>query len=249
LSPTVNYHGHKSPPLVPVLSHINPVHTIPTLLRFILILYIYLRLGLPRTPCRLSETAYSIYSQISSVSEGRLLHPQPEGRSLHTQRLIDELLIFLLAVLYVSFCPLDVEWLRQFRDNRSAVAAVVITVTTISVVTKGAVSDRQTISIICSSYQLLFSVTLDCTSTWRVYETGAGFELSNANSTHRSGRDHKKSRAREIATEISFTKTTKGQRHHFTEVQGWQCDRNVNEKVDMIRPEQIPYKSRVTSKN
>jgi hypothetical protein len=30
------------------------------------------------TPCRLSATAYSIYSQLPSISEGRLLYPQPE---------------------------------------------------------------------------------------------------------------------------------------------------------------------------
>jgi hypothetical protein len=30
----------------------------------------------------------------------------------------------------------------------------------------------------------------------------------------------------------------------LTVVQGWQCDWNVNNKVDMIRPEQIPYKPR-----
>jgi hypothetical protein len=30
------------------------------------------------TPCRLSATAYSIYSQVPSISGGCLLHPQPE---------------------------------------------------------------------------------------------------------------------------------------------------------------------------
>jgi hypothetical protein len=30
------------------------------------------------TPCRLSATAYSIYSQLPSKTGGRLLHPQPE---------------------------------------------------------------------------------------------------------------------------------------------------------------------------
>jgi hypothetical protein len=30
------------------------------------------------TPCRLSVTAYSIHSQLPSISAGRLLHPQPE---------------------------------------------------------------------------------------------------------------------------------------------------------------------------
>jgi hypothetical protein len=30
------------------------------------------------TPCRLSATAYSVYSQLPSISGGHLLHPQPE---------------------------------------------------------------------------------------------------------------------------------------------------------------------------
>jgi hypothetical protein len=30
------------------------------------------------TPCRLSATAYSTYSQLPSISGGRLLYPQPE---------------------------------------------------------------------------------------------------------------------------------------------------------------------------
>jgi hypothetical protein len=29
-------------------------------------------------PCRLSAIAYSIYSQLPSISGGRLLHPQPQ---------------------------------------------------------------------------------------------------------------------------------------------------------------------------
>jgi hypothetical protein len=39
--------AHKSPPLVPILSQIDPVHTIPSYLRSILILFTNPRLGLP----------------------------------------------------------------------------------------------------------------------------------------------------------------------------------------------------------
>jgi hypothetical protein len=34
------------------------------------------------TPFRLSGTAYSLYSQLLSISEGRLHHPQPEVTGL-----------------------------------------------------------------------------------------------------------------------------------------------------------------------
>jgi hypothetical protein len=47
-NPKIYYHIQNSPPLVHILSHINPVHATPSYLRSILLLFTHRRLGLPR---------------------------------------------------------------------------------------------------------------------------------------------------------------------------------------------------------
>jgi len=57
------------------------------------------------TPCRLSATAYSIYSQLPSASGCRLLHPQPEDAPCRPDRLPSVISWFILSILKTShFC-------------------------------------------------------------------------------------------------------------------------------------------------
>jgi hypothetical protein len=46
-NPKVHHRVQKNRPLAPILSQINPVHTTPSYLRFMLILFTHVRLGLP----------------------------------------------------------------------------------------------------------------------------------------------------------------------------------------------------------
>jgi hypothetical protein len=91
---------HKGPPPVPILSYMihfssptssQRIHKIPRpCVTFHNKLVYYddelLAPSWSTTPCRLSATDYSIYSQFPSISRSRLLHPQPEDAPCRTDR-------------------------------------------------------------------------------------------------------------------------------------------------------------------
>jgi hypothetical protein len=79
-NPKVHYRVHKSPPLAPILSQIDPIPTIPSYLsKIILILSTHLRLGLPS---RLFPSGFPTNILYALLFAPFVLHALPISSSL-----------------------------------------------------------------------------------------------------------------------------------------------------------------------
>jgi hypothetical protein len=83
-NPKVHYPVHKSPSLVPILGHINPVHNTPSHRTSILILFSHLRLGLP-SGIFPSYVPLSIFLDLDRISKGSV---QVRGSLWHFETII-----------------------------------------------------------------------------------------------------------------------------------------------------------------
>jgi hypothetical protein len=115
--PKVQYRVHKSPRQVPILSHINPIHTIPSYLRSILILSRHLRLGLPSglfPSGFLINILYAFLFSPHSCYMPRSSHPSwLDQVNLHNNK---NLLTIFLVILYTVLFRLQPFPINQLSD-------------------------------------------------------------------------------------------------------------------------------------
>jgi hypothetical protein len=79
-NPKVHYRVHKSPPLVPILSHSNPIHTITSSLTFTFILSTHLSLG-PPPPSGLFRSGFPTNILYALIFSQLVLHTLPISSS------------------------------------------------------------------------------------------------------------------------------------------------------------------------